>query len=291
MDYETAFRQQALHGFTLSVDDYIDTFDDISDWIDGIKRCASSFASRNEWKKAIERMVKEKDKIEQMCNNPTALTIEEQQSLRDIKDYLKANAGHLSGYYSYRKKKTQQVIEEFKEISLANRMILIANKETIDNTINKYIKFYTEKYELSRLEYQKVRKQDIKDWGTQYYTCECGMNIQRVSKARHEKTDQHVQYMRTTYPNKDFCEVTKNVWYKEKYKCICGKIVSRGNKSTHEKTKYHQQYQPTCNETIPIVEQNSDCNKPNNIILTIAELAMDEDLQEISQDDDSFKYF
>lgn len=169
MNYEEYFKIQALKDFNLNINDYIEEFN--LDYIlqekgDIYNHCISQWIYKNNYKKIVEYLVEYKNKLLTMCDYPEALTIEDRQKIKDIKDYLKNNSGKLNGYYSIRKKKTDEIIKEFMDLSLNNRMSLIANKElivdAIDLLIDKYISMHIKKYKTKHhILYSKKGKDNI----------------------------------------------------------------------------------------------------------------------------------
>ena len=291
MDYEDYFnKSQALKDFDLDVEEYIENIEDVDDFMCMLKPVYKCFIQKP--KKVIEILQKEKEKYKIMCENPTALTIEDRQKIRDIREYAKSQGSLNHFFRKYRSERTEEVVDEYKKITLKNRMFMLANQAEIDAEIDKIIAVYQKNYKIKREEYNAVRQKDIRDWQSQYYGCVCGLQIQRVNKARHEKTKSHQEYIKALNPDAELKESTYD-WHKQKYTCCCGKVVSKGNKYTHENTKYHKQY---CNQTTTpkkkydlIIE---DDDSVENIILTIGEKSVASDgNEEFSADDDAFKYF
>ena len=288
---EHYIKEQALRDFDLDVANKIEMYTDVEDIINDLRN-QSIYKYKTDWKKIVNFLQQEQIKIQIMCDNPTALTIEDRQIIRDMKEYCESQGSFNPRVVYYRKQRTNQVIKEYKKIALDNRMFMLANLDEINQELNKLISLYQDKYTKSREEYKLLRQKDIRDWGCQYYTCVCGLEIQRVNKARHEKTKAHQQYLKNQNPE---IEIKPNEydWHKQKYTCCCGKVVSKGNKKTHENTKYHQVY---CNQTTTpkkkyelIIE---DDDSVENIILTIGEKSVaDDGNEEFSPDDEGFKYF
>lgn len=259
-DYEALFKEKALKDFNLYVEDYVDEID-IDYLLDTNKGhfyyCCIYHIKKNDYKRAIEKLNEEHYKICQLCINPYILTPEDRQKIRDIRQFYKNNDGRINGYSSIRKARTEEIVEEFKQQLLANRMVLIANQNEIELTIQ-IIKNKFEELQRSLKEIQKcIRKQDIKDFHKSSYKCVCGLEIQKVSKARHERTKGHIDFLKLQNPDIQYPTQT-NKWDKQKYKCVCGKEVSNSNKHNHEQSKFHQQY---CKSSEP------------NIVLSIREIS------------------
>lgn len=239
-DYEYHFKTQALREFEIDVNDYVIEIDLdylLSDTGELYHLCLH-WIKLQDWTKAIEKLMDYKNKILTMCLVPESLTIDDRQKMRDIRRYLQENKGILNGYFYYRQKYTNNIIKQFQEITLANRMIILANKDLIISHIDKLIHTYTIKQDNAQKIKEQVRKKDISDWHKKCIMCVCGLEIQQVNKKRHEKSIQHNTWVKEHQPNTEIKENTYK-WYLEKYKCMCGKTISNGNRATHEKTKYH----------------------------------------------------
>jgi hypothetical protein len=301
--YEELFKNKALQDFNLDINDFINETDNCNDILNEVRLSYSIPLSKQDYRRCIQALEKQKNKINVMCDNPQALDGKDQQQIRNINEYLKMNAGRLNGYYSHRKKRTNEVIKEYKKIALANRMFMLVNKDVIFDKIDKIIDIYRAKYNDNRQDYNELRKQNIKDWQKEYYHCVCGEHLQKVSKSRHERTNTHQEYIKSLNPEIKLKPAKYN-WHKEKYICICKKQVSKGNKTIHEKTKYHQLYCKPCNETTkPVYECIiDDDDSIENIVLTIGENEMtSNETREKSvanagniknePDDEAFKYF
>jgi hypothetical protein len=175
--FEELFNYEALKDFNLSVNTFIYHYQNVDEII-------GDFIN--------EKFDDLKNKIVIMCNNPEFLTIKDKQNIHNINKFLKKNSGKTLGYYNQRKKKTQLVIEEYKNIVLENRMFMIANMEQIFSEIDKLNHSFGVINEKKKNDYKEIRKQDIKDWHKKYYTCDCGERLQQVSRARHERTQKHL---------------------------------------------------------------------------------------------------
>jgi hypothetical protein len=174
--FEELFNYEALKGFNLSVNTFIYHYQNVDEII-------GDFIN--------DKIIDLKNKIIIMCNNPEFLTIKDKQNIHNINKFLKKNSGRTLGYYNQRKKKTELVIEEYKNIVLENRMFMIANMEQLFKEIDRLILSFSVIDEKKKNDYKEIRKQDIKDWQKKYYTCDCGETLQQVSRARHERTQTH----------------------------------------------------------------------------------------------------
>lgn len=250
-----------MDDFNLFVSTYIDLIEDVNDFMDALS--CLYIVHIDKPKRVIEILQREKQKYKVMCDNPTALTIEDRQNIKHIRDYCKKHRSIYSEVNKYRLERTEEIIEEYKEIALKNRMFMLANQDVIYTEIDKLITMYKKLHEHKCKEYNISRQQNIREWQSQYYQCVCGLQIQKVNKARHEKTKSHQDFIKFINPTAILPKNTYH-WHTEKYACECGKVVSNGNKSAHEHTKYHKQY---CNK--PIILDNDD--NTENIILTIGD--------------------
>ena len=237
MDYNYCgiHRDQALKDYDLDAYTYIDTIDNIDDYVDTeLKSAISSLIQKQDYKKIVCILKKKKDKFQKILDNPKSLSFENKRDLFAIRTYFNRNTGRLNGYYSFRKEKTDQVIQTYKQQETTNRKFLIANQEQIHKTIDDLISSYQDKYQQKLQETTEIRQQNKQDWHSTYITCVCGVIIQQGCKARHEKTLSH-QLKLNSVPLPD----TRNKWHLIKFKCSCGKMVTNGNRSAHEKTQYH----------------------------------------------------
>lgn len=171
--FEELFNYQALKDFNLNVNTFIYRYQNVDEIIGDF----------------INDLNKEKIII--MCNNPELLTIKDKQNIHNINKFLKNNSGRTLGYYNQRRKRTDIVIEEYKNIVLENRMFMVANMEQLFKEIDRLIISFNVINEQKKNDYKEIRKQDIRDWHKKYYTCDCGETLQQVSRARHERTKTH----------------------------------------------------------------------------------------------------
>lgn len=258
--FELSFKEKALQDFKLDVYQYIDEIDDIKLIYEDVKKSYSSCLIKDEYKKCIKKLNEQKSKINIMCNKPESLTFEDRVQIHKINEYFKHNTGYLSGFHPIRKKYTESIVKQYKEIALANRMFMIVNKDEVFKYIDKLIDSFKKKYDEKRSEYDEMRKLSIKNWQIQYYDCSCGELIQKVCRSKHEKSIKHKKWLKEQNPELDI-EIKNTLFNNKKYKCDCGKEVTKSNKFTHDKTKYHITYCKPCNETTP-----------ENIVLTMTEI-------------------
>lgn len=174
--FEELFNYEALKDFNLKVDAFIYRYQNVDEII-------GDFIN--------EKIIDLKNKFIIMCTNPELLTIKDKQNINNIKKFFKKNSGRSLGYYNQRKKRTQLVIEEYKNIVLENRMFMIANMDQLFREIDRLVLSFKAIDEKKKNEYKEIRKQDIKDWHKKYYSCDCGVTLQQVSRARHERTKTH----------------------------------------------------------------------------------------------------
>lgn len=194
MNFKELFETEALKNFNLYVEDYITPLD-IDTFIKDIIHCTDIWAEKDNWSKCIESLILNLDKIQTMVENPETLTLEDREQIRSIKRYLMSNSGKSSGYYLYRKKFTEEVIGEYYAITISNRMIMLTNMDSIIQHTNKLIKFFEDKL----IEHQQIalinQQQDKNRWARSYFTCECGVSVQKAVRSRHERSKFHLNYI------------------------------------------------------------------------------------------------
>lgn len=76
------------------------------------------------------------------------------------------------------------------------------------------------------------------------YICQCGSQVQKDQKTRHEKTIKHQTYIdQLTWTDDDWKIHNEKIEKKKldiDYTCICGSIVRKVEKARHERSKKHQ---------------------------------------------------
>lgn len=229
-------KEQALRDFQLDHLNYIDAIECVEDYMSSIKVNYSILISKQDYKKIVSTLKAQLEKFHNILENPKSLSYDNKKDIHNIRSYLTRNQGRLNGYYSFRKTKTDEVIQAYKQQEAENRKVLKDNKDEIEQEFNELIEYYQSKHDEKIQEVINIRKQNKQDWHSTYITCVCGAIIQQGCKARHEKTDAHIQFVGTP---QDPIPDTRNKWHLIKYKCSCGKMVTNGNRSAHEKTKYH----------------------------------------------------
>jgi hypothetical protein len=100
-------------------------------------------------------------------------------------------------------------------------------------------------YEKDRINILEKKKNDK-------FMCECGTELTKQHKARHEKTKKHQDFINGIV-KVDTIKEYKNLYWKnnkdklnekrrEKYECDCGSTICKGERSRHQKSKKHQEY-------------------------------------------------
>lgn len=272
--YSETYENRYLEDFHMDHNDYVSEIEDITDIISLsagslLYRHIAPYLRKQNYRKAIDQMNLWYSNLIVSLKNPESLNQREKQVIKDMQYYLSKNDGKLTGKYEYRKRKTAQEIQAYKDVVLKNKMTILAYKPEIDELMNLYKTELNNK--LSKIEElnNQVRKQYVKDWGKVFYTCECGIETQRVNKAHHEKTLKHINWVKENKPDENIVICPpESSWHKKKYKCSCGKEVINANKFNHEKTKYHQLHQLTPDDT----PTNDVIYNTGNIQLTIQEI-------------------
>ncbi len=77
--------------------------------------------------------------------------------------------------------------------------------------------------------HRESKKEITKQQQSQRYTCECGSEVQQSKKARHERTNKHLDRIAG--------QITPS--QSQKYTCECSSEVQRGGKARHERTEKH----------------------------------------------------
>lgn len=197
MDYKYLFRQQALQDFQLNAEDYFEPFN-VEQFISNINSlCLNS----NEYyapKTAIKKLIKLYELYSFICDDPSSLTEQEQLDMQQMKNYLNKNRGHLYGYFAYRKQFYEEEIGRYYELSLTNKMYILANKDFILQTILQKIQdiqdFENHKIKIKPIITPKT-KQDKRNWANQKTLCVCGKTYNKSGKALHCKGKHHIQFI------------------------------------------------------------------------------------------------
>ena len=115
-------------------------------------------------------------------------------------------------------------------ISEQKKIYYIRDKERIKKVHDLYYKNNKEKVS----KYHEKYREENRERRREKMTCVCGAVIQRVEKARHERTQRHQNFIKNP------------VTVLSKITCICGSVFRKSSKSRHEKSQKH----------IKILEQN-----------------------------------
>jgi hypothetical protein len=237
-DFKTFFENQALEDFIIDVDDFILQLD-INEFINDLDKVTNKWTELNKLNKAIEALENQLDEIQCMIQNPEALTKHDRLQIRAMRQYLAKFHGRSQGYYPFRKKYIDNLIEEYQKISIENRMILLTNIDLIEKATNELIDFY--KFQkLEKYKYVPEINNKSIDWLKRHYQCECGTIVQHRCKFQHDKSKKHLKYleMNTCQEIPEY----NNKWVKSKYICNCGVEVNYTNKWHHNKTNRHKEY-------------------------------------------------
>lgn len=198
MDYKDLFRQKALENFDLNANDYFVPFD-IEQFI---LECDSICKNANEQyvpKQAIKKLTKLYNHYLNICENPTALTEQEEIDMLSMKEYLTKNRGHINGYFPYRKQFYEEEVGKLYELSLTNKMYILANQDFIFTEIQNKIIFmqecdYQNTYIKHKIITPKIRL--IKrNWAKQKTLCVCGKEYNKSGKTQHFKSKHHIQFI------------------------------------------------------------------------------------------------
>jgi hypothetical protein len=235
-EFEKLFEIQALNKFDIGyIEDYIQPLD-IDRFLLNVDRCTDEWTQKDNWRKAIEALVDNLNKIYLMIENPELLSIDDRQVIRKMQSYLYHNSGKDAGYYAYRKKLTNELIQEYCDMVIQNRMVLLTNIDAIEKCHKDLIQFYqmklTNKVKIAFENYNE----DKLEWGKRHYKCTCGVIVQQKSKAQHERSKKHI-----TFINPDSTSYS-NDWVKLTYICGCGRAVGYTNKHHHNKTEFHRNW-------------------------------------------------
>ncbi len=307
IDYIPMTEEKALMDFKIDIYDYVDVIDEIDEIItlesgSLLYRDIGPYCRKQNWKKVIEKMNLWYSTLMMSLKNPQLLTADEKKPLKEMENYLENNSGKLTGAYPFRYKVYKQRIQEYKDAVLSKKMNMLALKDEIDERVKQYRDLLNQRIEKVEKSYAVKRDADKKKWGQTFYTCECGMEVQKVNRSHHNKQQNHLKWVlenKSEDENVVICQ-TANAWHKQKYKCICGKEVSKGNRSKHETTSYHQLYKKDIvaddsEEEIYIFPKKQTTE---NIVLTIQEfgtksVAEEGDKKSCSYDDalEDFRYF
>ena len=89
---------------------------------------------------------------------------------------------------SEKKRQTKQV---------ANKKYYAENTQKLKEKYKKYYDENSEKIKKEKAEYYEKNKDTILEKKSKKFVCECGSNISRGSKARHNRSKKHQDYIKT----------------------------------------------------------------------------------------------
>ena len=126
----------------------------------------------------------------------------------DIKEYKKKYNEANKEAISERKKEYHEankevILEKMKEYYKANKEALLekakeyheANREDILERKKEYHEANKEVILEKAKEYREANKEAISERGKEKYTCECGSTLRKSDKARHERTQIHLDWL------------------------------------------------------------------------------------------------
>lgn len=198
MNFEDLFKLKALEDFNLLAEDYFIPVTVESIFKDIETMCKNA---NDEWlpKLGIKKLIKLAEKYNNICENPTALTSEDQLAIEDMKSFLKNNRGHAFGYFKYRKAFYEEEVGRYYELSLINKMNILANKDIIFKEIENKIIFLNDclvnntfMHKHIVTERQKIQK---RNWARQYALCICGSEYRKGDRAVHYKSKKHQRFV------------------------------------------------------------------------------------------------
>lgn len=198
MDYKSMFRQKALENFNLNANKWYKPFC-FQKFIYDIEVMCKNANDEFIPKSGKNKLIKLYEFYNGICENPTALTEDDQLAIQEMKDYLKNNRGHAFGYFPYRKKFVEEEIGRFYELSLANKMNIMANKDIILHEIEKKIALmdkyiFENKYIKQKIITPKIRKMK-RDWARQKVLCVCGKEYNKSGKIAHMNGKHHKSFI------------------------------------------------------------------------------------------------
>jgi hypothetical protein len=301
-DFIPMTEEKALMDFKIDIYEYVNAIEEIDDIISFVSgsllyKDIGPYYRKQNWKKVIEKMNLWYSNLMMALKKPDILSADEKKPLKEMEDYLENNSGKLTGAYPFRFKVYKHKIQEYKDVVLSNKMTILALKDEIDERVKQYRDLLNEQIEKVEKSYLVKRDSDKKKWGQTFYTCECGMEVQKVNKSHHNKQKNHLKWVLENQQEEEnvvICQ-TANSWHTQKYRCSCGKDISKGNKTKHEETKYHKLYKKDI-----VADDNIDKKKQttDNIVLTIQDfgdklVANAGNKTSSSYDDalDDFRYF
>lgn len=175
---------------------------------------------------------------------------------QQYKKWLNGEFNHEISIFKYFK---EFGVENFKMIEIEQieykdkKELLIREQYYIDNhncinKINAYIPDENKKDK--RKEYYEKNREIIREKRKETYICECGDEITKSHKVRHEESKKHKDFLNGIVK----VELTRQEYHKQwtennkehvleynsrKYTCECGVELTIRKKSRHIKTKYH----------------------------------------------------
>jgi len=120
------------------------------------------------------------------CENKAQLNKREGEVIRDIGSLNKRIAGRTDKQY---RSDNADKIKEYKKIYRHE------NSEKIKEKLKEHYHNNIEKYREKGREYYQANTKKISEYRQEKITCECGAVICRIGKARHERSNKHINYI------------------------------------------------------------------------------------------------
>jgi hypothetical protein len=198
MNYEELFKLKAVETFYLKAEDYF-----IPTSLESILQDVNNMCknANDDWlpKSGIKKLLKLAEKYNFICENPTALTSEDQLAISEMRNFLKQNRGHTFGYFKYRKQFYEEEVGRYYEMSLINKMNILANKDIIFKEIENKIIFLNNCLVNDALVKKHVvterHKKQKDEWAKKRALCVCGREYRQGDKQAHFKTKVHQRFI------------------------------------------------------------------------------------------------
>ena len=127
-------------------------------------------------------------------------TLNKQVPSRTPKEYHKDNKEYRNEYTrQYHKDNKENIRQQLKQYRKDNKEKIKQyrkdNREKIRQQTKQYRKDNKEKLQKKSKEYIEKNIEKIRERQSTKYTCECGSTITKKSKARHERTQKHINFI------------------------------------------------------------------------------------------------
>jgi hypothetical protein len=196
--YEELFRQRALENFHLAAEDWVQPVT-LESVLADILTISQKAKDEQRYKQGIRTLMKQHCLFQDMCDHPDMLSKHELLALSDIQMHLRRNAGRSCGFFKYRREHTEAEMARYCDIVLAQKMHLLANRETLFHFIKEQMEMLHSAMEEDKLVRQSLvaeRHQKQKnEWGNRFVMCGCGVEYTLSNKCRHVKTKKHREWV------------------------------------------------------------------------------------------------